>query len=205
MLKIRKYAVFFAITLCLILLLCWHLFVPSLQNSQPLKTLREGVESLKITQEITLRADLVEVLSSMNEEYPEKYLHYVFIDADGQVHCISDIGTIVFAEPYDWSAASFAVQIDGKVIIGISSADAQGNVSDNLGSAVLTLDETLYADTAVQKIDCAVKKNIFDFGCAELGQMQFVVLQEVSQDYLLTCGEKTLSGAQIEQLLRLGE
>ena len=194
--KIMKHPIFVVLPICLIMILCWYLFVPSVENSLPIEVVQEGIDTIELGEGITLRVDLIEPMEGYHsEEFIDTYTHFMLLDSNGKEYNIPDISALLSS--YDYS---FVTEIDGKIIIGLTPFDAPDEAKDSLGSNVIFVDETQYYDNAQRRYIATTGEYAF-YTWVTQGYTQFIVLENLPSDYVLTSGDLTITAQDIEECL----
>ena len=194
--KIMKHPIFIVLPTCLIMVLCWYLFVPSLGNSLPIEVVQEGIDTIDLSEGITLRVDFIEPMEGYHkEEFIKTYTHFMLLDSDGKEYNIPDISARLIGSDI---SGSYVAEIDGKIIIGLTPIDTRGEAADSLDSEVILVDETTYASP---KRYIASTGNNGVYTWVMQSHMQFIVLEDLPSDYVLTCGDLTVTAQQIKDCL----
>ncbi len=202
--KVLQNAIFFVLPICLIMLLCWHLFVPSIENSLPIKVIEEGYKTFQLDEELCLRADIIELMPDYHTRGLEKHLlHYVLIDKDGNEHYIPNICVPLTEEIDTDCPSSFIAKLDGKIIISISTYDDISSVEDSLNSKITTIDETQYADVVEEKYVGMIRDGYYYCLGYPLSNLHVVVVDDLPSDYELNCGTFVLTSEDIQNQLAL--
>ena len=194
--KIMKYPIFVVLPICLIMILCWYLFVPSLEDALPIVILEEGIDTIELGEGITLRVDLIVPMEGYHsEDFIDIYTHFMLLDSNGKEYNIPDISAQLTDSDL---GGSYVAEIDGKIIIALTAFDTIEEASDSLGSEVIFVDDRIY--TAPSRY---IGTSGAYGGAMRVTQSytQFIVLENLPSDYVLTSGDLTITAQDIEDCL----
>ena len=194
--KIIQNPIFLVLPICLIMILCWYLFVPSMDQYLPIEVVQEGIDTIDLGKGLTLRVDLVEpIMEYHSDSFDEQMLHFMLVDSDGNEYNIPDSSTQLFDSDL---SGSFVAEINGKIIIGLTAFDTMDEATDSLGSEVIFVDESIYTAPmryiATSGIDGVAMWVSHSY-------TQFIVLENLPSDYVLTSGDLTITAQDIEECL----
>lgn len=207
--KMSKAALIIAILLCVVMCLCWMLFVTPASKVKPLEIVKQGINEYHLGDGIVLRADIVRTTGEYAQSFSDDYLHYTIVGSDGTTYQLEQLGVGILsndprksdAEPF-LGIGSCVFELDGRVIVLVSETDFLGKLKDSVESEIVWIGER-YAYDLVGRIGVKETDKGVTIAASRLFDMQGVVLDEIPSNYELYCGDETLTALDIAELLQL--